>query len=494
MIPAVFVMLDALPKLPSGKIDRRSLPEPDQKRPNLGQAYVPPCNELQRYLTDLWCNILRLDKVGIHDRFFELGGTSLLAARFVNRLQTELGEFIYIVSVFEAPTVAEYADFLQNHYAHAIATKFTRQPRVHNESSVNLESSNSAIKLNDSTLLKMRKFIPSFSDPRTTQSDPNEKNPTALFILAPPRSGTALLRIMLAGNPKLFIGNELQLLGFHTLKERKSSLSGKYDGGLDGIIRLIMSIMRCDINEAQHILQDYETNGTTTKEFYKTLQNRLGKRVLVDASSTYALDFQTLRQAENGFEDAHYIHFVNHPGSMIRSFQSSSMAQRLHLYAHPYNSRDLAELLWIIGHQNILKFFESIAESRKYQMRLEDLMLRPQETAEGLCQAFNLDFQPDMLRPIEQNQPNKMQASDAILFPKVDEKLIAPNHLSDIAWELAEKFGYQRMPDHRQHSTDSNSFQTSYHLSARKQFVDQQRQRRMAHRRHRYEEEKRNGK
>lgn len=124
MVPSIFVELAALPRLPNGKIDRRRLPAPQIKRPDLGHAPVPPRSELQRYLSDLWCHILRLDQVGIHDRFFELGGTSLQAARLVNTLQKELGESIYVTSIFEAPTINEYSAFLKKHYAKAIATKF----------------------------------------------------------------------------------------------------------------------------------------------------------------------------------------------------------------------------------------------------------------------------------------------------------------------------------------------------------------------------------
>jgi len=124
MVPAVFVMLDALPKLLSGKIDRQALPAPDQRRPDLDQPYVSPRSELKLYLSNLWCDILKLDRVGIYDRFFELGGTSILAVRFVNIIQVELGESIPIISIFNSPSIAEYTMFLKKHYAQAVARRF----------------------------------------------------------------------------------------------------------------------------------------------------------------------------------------------------------------------------------------------------------------------------------------------------------------------------------------------------------------------------------
>lgn len=505
MVPTVFVVLDSLPRLPNGKIDRCSLPEPEQKRPDLGQAYVPPRSELQRYLTNLWCNLLRLDKIGIHDRFFELGGTSILAARFVNRLQIELSEFIYIVSVFEAPTIAEYADFLKSHYAHAIANNFPQEFGAESEYNVSQLDATTEFKIDRLTILQMRECIPSIRRAKSAEDAQESRNPPALFILSPPRSGAALLRIMLAGQPSLFIANELQLLGFHTLREKKAAFTGNHEWWLEGAIQSIMVIMRCDIKEAQRILKNYERNGLTTKEFYKILQRRIGKRMLVDATSTYTLDFETLTKAEKDFEDARYIHFVSHPYSMIRSFQSSRIAQQLYLYEHPFSSRELGELLWNISHQNTLKFLSTIPGDRKYSMRLEDLMSRPKEISEELCRAFDLEFHPDMLKPLELTETNMMQASEASFVLKengksaenqdkdlkADERwhpIFAADPLSDITWELAERFGYPRIAAHQPNPSDGSPLQITSNLSTRKEFIDKQRQRRLAYRKRKYKE------
>jgi amino acid adenylation domain-containing protein len=127
MVPAAFVPMNCLPLTPSGKVDRRALPAPEQKRPDLDQTYATPRSELEHYLSDMWCDILQIDRVGIHDRFFELGGSSIRAARFVDRLQRELGTSIYIISVFEAPSVSEYATFLKKNYAQTVAEKFPHE-------------------------------------------------------------------------------------------------------------------------------------------------------------------------------------------------------------------------------------------------------------------------------------------------------------------------------------------------------------------------------
>lgn len=134
MIPSVFVILDVFPKTPSGKVDRNALPAPTQKRPLLTQRYVAPRGQLERFLSKLWCQILKIDQVGIHDKFFELGGNSLLAASFVNSLHIELGISINITSVFSEPSISEYAAFLKKHYAQVLENKLSTEEILMDES------------------------------------------------------------------------------------------------------------------------------------------------------------------------------------------------------------------------------------------------------------------------------------------------------------------------------------------------------------------------
>ena len=74
MIPSAFVKLDALPLTPQGKIARRALPDPEKSRPELSVPYVAPHSDMELQLARIWSNVLSLDRVGIHDNFFDLGG------------------------------------------------------------------------------------------------------------------------------------------------------------------------------------------------------------------------------------------------------------------------------------------------------------------------------------------------------------------------------------------------------------------------------------
>jgi amino acid adenylation domain-containing protein len=120
MVPAAFVHLSALPLSPTGKVERSKLPRPGSARPDLEQVYVPPRTALERLLASLWRDALELDAVGVHDRFFELGGTSLAAVRFVARLSEELRVQVPIVAFFDAPTIAAIARVLESDYPEAV--------------------------------------------------------------------------------------------------------------------------------------------------------------------------------------------------------------------------------------------------------------------------------------------------------------------------------------------------------------------------------------
>lgn len=112
MIPSVFVWLESLPKTASGKIDKRSLPKPGSARPELGVLYIAPRNETEKRVSALWKSLLQLDKVGADDNFFDLGGNSLLAVKTVAGLKFQFGYDLPITKLYQFPTVAGIAGFL----------------------------------------------------------------------------------------------------------------------------------------------------------------------------------------------------------------------------------------------------------------------------------------------------------------------------------------------------------------------------------------------
>jgi acyl carrier protein len=103
MVPATFVLLDAFPLTPNGKIDRKALPAPTV---TAVAQYTPPRSDVETVIANVWAETLRLDRVGIHDNFFELGGHSLLATQLVTRLRQTLRIELSLRALFDAPTVA----------------------------------------------------------------------------------------------------------------------------------------------------------------------------------------------------------------------------------------------------------------------------------------------------------------------------------------------------------------------------------------------------
>jgi amino acid adenylation domain-containing protein len=108
MVPAVYVTLETLPLSPGGKVDRRLLPEPDSERPELADGFVAPRTSAEEQLADVWRGVLGVERVGVHDNFFDLGGDSILSIQIVGRA-SRLGLRLTPRQIFEHQTVAELA-------------------------------------------------------------------------------------------------------------------------------------------------------------------------------------------------------------------------------------------------------------------------------------------------------------------------------------------------------------------------------------------------
>ncbi|MEO0373921.1 MAG: amino acid adenylation domain-containing protein [Cyanobacteria bacterium P01_A01_bin.17] len=113
MIPSLFVALKILPLTTNGKVNRRALPIPEKVRPELSQNFVAPRTETEVAIATIWCDILQLEIVGVTDNFFDLGGHSLLATQVLSRLRETFQIELPLRRLFDAHTVAEIADVIE---------------------------------------------------------------------------------------------------------------------------------------------------------------------------------------------------------------------------------------------------------------------------------------------------------------------------------------------------------------------------------------------
>jgi amino acid adenylation domain-containing protein len=390
MVPTGFLLLESLPLNPNGKVDRKALPAFDELASTSAAIYEAPRTALERGLAGLWSAALgglAVERIGLRDSFFDLGGNSITGAIFINSLQDVLGEIVHVVALFDAPVLADFAVFVSREYGASAA-------RVWGGTLSGTAEVRTEAVLTAETVEQVRRQI------RTLEPMPlAPRNPPALFVLSPPRSGSTLLRVMLGGNPALFAPPELELLNFNTLHERREAFPGRDAFRLEGLLRAVMEVRGCGPEEARAVVDGLTEGGARTQEAYRELQEWIAPRLLVDKTPTYAWDRATLRRAEDAFEEARYLHLVRNPYGMIHSFEEARIDQIFFPEAHPFSRRELAEALWGIAHRNILDFLATVAPERQLTVHFEDLLKDPESVLRGICSFLGIDFHPDMAKP-----------------------------------------------------------------------------------------------
>ncbi|HEX6289565.1 MAG TPA: amino acid adenylation domain-containing protein [Herpetosiphonaceae bacterium] len=129
MVPRAFVLLEAFPLTPSGKVDRNALPAPNPIHTDEGGSFVAPRTPLEDLIAGVWATVFGVERVSIHDNFFTLGGHSLLATQVITRVRHLTGREVPLRLLFEAPTIAEFADQISVHSA-AVDVPLVAVPRA----------------------------------------------------------------------------------------------------------------------------------------------------------------------------------------------------------------------------------------------------------------------------------------------------------------------------------------------------------------------------
>ncbi len=421
MVPSAFVALAAMPQSPHGKVDRKALPPPQPPAATEDSRELPqesPRTPLERRVAALFAAQLGLagaSEVAAGDNFFALGGDSIQGALLINRLQRELGTVLYVMSLFDHPTVAEFAAHLAASYGGALAAAGWSAA----VDSTAAGPGSGAAGVDDAAgaaaprgpapaqeaaeIATLRAFlVPRFSAPASAggpaAAAAPPRKPRAVFLLSPFRSGSTLLRVMLAGHPRLFSPPELELLGFASLGERRRVLSGRDAFAREGLLRAVMELRACDAGSAAAVVGEAEERDEPTASFYRRLVEWAGDRLLVDKTPRYSLDPATLRRAESWFEAPLYVHLVRHPAATVQSYLEARMDE---VYRFPLAPRRQAEAVWRLAHESILDFLAAVPARRQHRLRFEDLVGDPAAAARALCGFLGVPYDPALLSPYE---------------------------------------------------------------------------------------------
>jgi acyl carrier protein len=240
---------------------------------------------------------------------------------------------------------------------------------------------------------------------RDLVDDGTPKNERAVFVLSPPRSGSTLLRILLAGNSRLFAPPELHLLPYRTMADRRKALAREHtDHLLEGAARALMQLNGWGAEQALSFVADCEQRGMTTKAFYRELQAPLqGERLLVDKTPWYIVDVDILKRIDRDFVDPLYIHLVRHPLGMVRSYEESSMQRLLPSATQQgsFSSRELAELTWLLAQQNTLEISRHVPSERWLQVQFEDLVVESEAVLRRICSFVGIPYESAMINPYD---------------------------------------------------------------------------------------------
>jgi hypothetical protein len=437
-------------------------PEPIRERPDMNTPYTPPKTDLERAMVQAWTDILRVEPVGIHDNFFELGGDSLQAMILHNQLQEELGEVVLGYVLFQAQTIDELAAYLRRYYGQAVLRLYPDEEVGGGDES----GPPTLTSIGTDEVMLVRRLADQFAPVPTFPTPDVPKNPRAIFLLSPPRSGSTLLRVMLAGHDRLFSPPELELLSFGTMADRKAAYANIPAQWLEGVVRTVMEVRQCGVEEAREFMSECEESATTTQEFYRMLQERLGDRLLIDKTPSYPGRIEILRRAEEIFDEPLYIHLLRHPCAMVKSYVDYRMHEAFMMrfgvnMPNPFTPEQMAELSWIVSHENILQHLATVPPERRHRLRFEDVVRQPEQTMQALCDFLGFEYQPEMIHPYD--HPEKKMLDGVVPEDRMygDQKFIVKHKAIDPsvadAWKenmssaflgeparkLAAEFGYE---------------------------------------------------
>ncbi|WP_019509581.1 type I polyketide synthase [Pleurocapsa sp. PCC 7319] len=393
---------------------------------------------LVAYLQEQIAQVLQLDakELSTEDNLIDRGMDSLMVMEAINQFQEHLQLMLYPREFYERPRIKILAPYLLSEFE-----------QIHGDLLIKPELDTISP---EQALANFKAVV------HNLPQQPNSKPP--VFILSSPRSGSTLLRVMLAGHSELFSPPELHLLPFNNMTERQEELALSYFG--EGLQRALMEIMEIDSSASQAILDEMVSQNYSIQQVYQVLQQLAGNRQLVDKSPTYGMSRETLARAEQMFEGAKYIYLTRHPYAAVESFARMRMDKLIDSQnSHPHQ---VAEKIWATNNHNILDFFQHSVEPNHYhQVHYEELVQQPQMVMEGLCKFLQIPFEENLMQPYEGKRMT--DGIHAKSMPIGDPNFTKHNQLDH---KLAETWKTIQLPYPLQESTIEIAKQLQYELPA----------------------------
>ncbi len=366
---------------------------------------------LQSYLQSCIAQILQMqiEQIPLTNSLLDLGMDSLMVMEAINQLKGDLQLMLYPKEFYERPRIDALAKYLavefersfvksqESGVAGAQGTSFVQESKDRSQN-------NSVFRTQQRQLLQLsfpeQRAGSSVHSTGVYSSQHSKLNNDIVFILSSGRSGSTLLRVMLAGHPALYSPPELHLLPFETMAQWHKELAASYL--VEGLQRALMELKGIDAKESRELVNNLVKQNLSIQEVYAMLQKLAGKRLLVDKSPTYPDKRKTLERAEELFAKAKYIHLVRHPYAVIESFTRTRMHTLLNYEEE--NPYQLAESTWANSNQNILDFCEKISPERHHLVRYEELVTEPARVMEGVCEFLGIPFDSSVLQPYQGNR------------------------------------------------------------------------------------------
>ncbi|NOU19595.1 MAG: SDR family NAD(P)-dependent oxidoreductase [Bacteroidales bacterium] len=291
-------------------------------------------------------------------------------------------------------------------------------------------------------------FTENFDAKNFSDDKIKSKNKSMAFVYSAVRSGSTLMRLILAGNSNLFSPPEMKILMYNTVKEWAEARH-KHTILHGGVLRSFIELFGYSQKEALEYLNSLIEKDTPVSEVYRIIQDKLGARMLVDKSPEYSSSQVILNRAEKIFENPKYIFLIRHPYSVIDSIvRNRTYTMHMQKVTDPYK---VAEETWYAFNSNLLNFFNSINSEKFMLVRYEDLVQSPKPIITNICDFLEIDFEEDMLYPYKgkrmidgDGDPNIFNHDD--INPELADvwrNIQLPIQLSEETKLLAGKFNYE---------------------------------------------------